>query len=117
MDKDTYDELKAEQAKWARLDNRRTTGGPMGASPTVDSEAYAPRSRMVKPSTDSDATVRAETDCFPHRPEQGFWKKSEDLACRAGMPMKTDERGLPPGYAQNHPFVRKGVDYPSKGEC
>jgi hypothetical protein len=77
--------------KAERLDNRRTPGN-MGQGPDVD---------------DSQAEVDAlPSSGFNFTAEGGFYKKSEELKCKAGLPMTSDERGLPPGYATGSSWQR-----------
>lgn len=85
--------------KLRRLDARRTPGNK-GRGPDADeaNEPSVTKTDYGKPSSTNDG--------FNFTAEGGFWKSSEDRACRLGLPLSCDSRGLPHGYMQGYTWER-----------
>ena len=80
--------------KAERLDARRTAGH----------SGHAPDSDEDTGSDSGDDYLKSSG--FNFTAEGGFWKYSEYLKTKAGLRMNSDERGLPPGYAQGPTWRR-----------
>lgn len=86
-----------EQRKWNRLDARRTPG-LKGRGPDSDEAADG--------TADSGRAGKPRSTGYRHTAEGGMWRRSAYLACNAGVPLRSDERGLPPGYATGPTWQR-----------
>lgn len=97
MAKKWKDKMTDELNKAVRLDNRRTPGNRgRGADSDEATDGVADSGRDGKPKSTG----------YRHTSVGGYWRRSAYLACRAGLPMRSDDRGLPPGYAQGPTWLR-----------
>lgn len=86
--------MSTDHKKWTRLDNRKTPG-LRGRGPDADE---------INESGGTDSLTKATG--YRRTAEGGLWKRSEFLACNDGLPMRSDHRGLPPGYATSPNWLR-----------